>query len=83
MVVSYVGSGPYAASWRTIDHDNLANKGNTHAEIDTALSTLTNYEKTANKDVSLGYAGLDTNTKLKVTAFPIFGNTISYYVDCN
>ena len=58
-----------------IDHTNLSNIGtNTHVQIDTFI---------ASKDQASGIAGLDTNTKLKVSEFPNFNDVVEYWVDCN
>ena len=68
-----IATGSTGASWQTIDHVNLNNIGtNTHAQIDTFISS---------KDQTSGIAGLDSNTKLKVSEFPNFNNTITFYVD--
>ena len=68
-----VATDSTGASWQTINHANLSNVGtNTHAQIDTFISS---------KDQALGIAGLDASTLLKLSEFPNFGNTISYYVD--
>ena len=71
---AFISNGASALpTWQIVDHVNLANIGiNTHAQIDTFI---------ASKDQASGIAGLDSNTKLKVSEFPNFTSTITFYVD--
>ena len=70
-----------------LDSNQLISTSNipdlSESKITNLTSDLSACEKTINKDTASGYASLDTNTKLKVSQFPKFGSTISYYVDCN
>ena len=67
LVISYVGSGPYAASWQTIDHVNLSNIGtNTHAEIDEFISS---------KNSASGLCPLDSNKKVPSLNIPQIDHT--------